>query len=435
MRFEDYQTILQYGENPWLDYKAQLDHGIEHPRTGKEALGLREIGRAILLKDLVCLANSPCPQEVRFLVRGVLDDKSGRKEVGVELSLSDADVQGWAESKFDPPLEFTYHQWLRADGRFVGVFEIRRSRRGPHVALQDLGATIFKGQVWTRSGTRNQVALRPELLQLFTPHPQPLLNWSFGDGSTGSHMTFAGLLEQRNAFERAFPERIRQAVAKLKQAASLTDVQAQPVKRAKDEAAYAFKANPEKVQELQENLEEWGIKVPAALLQPRDVLLNKEASWPSRYQFDLHVIGGAGVQWYKELENLLGLLSSYSSEHYWFTGRALTFNSNVQVVNAGKAPLFSGRVKMRAHGAQFHDLQPGLATKITAGLIRQKGFSEWSQSLGTLAPNASTHFTVRLDRPSWAPVAVDYEVEDQLGVIWGQGRLWIDQELGEQRKH
>ena len=156
MRFEDYRFLLQYGENPWLDYKAQLDHGIEQPRTGKEALERREIGRAVLLKDLVSLANSSCPQDVRFLVRGVLDEKSGRQEVGVELSLDDADVQGWAEGKFDPPLEFTYHQWPRDDGRFVGVFEIRRSRRGPHVAAQDLGAIIFKGQVWMRTGTRNK---------------------------------------------------------------------------------------------------------------------------------------------------------------------------------------------------------------------------------------------------------------------------------------
>lgn len=90
---------------------------------------------------------------------------------------------------------------------------------------------------------------------------------------------------------------------------------------------------------------------------------------------------------------------------------------------------------MRAYGAQFQDLQPGLATRLTAGLIPQKGFSEWSQPLDTLVAEASTHSTVRLDRLSWTPVTVQYQVEDLLGTIWGQGQLWVDQEIGESHPH
>lgn len=241
-------------------------------------------------------------------------------------------------------------------------------------------------------------------------------------------MTFASLLEQRTAFERTFPERVRQAVSKVEQAAALTNTKATPVK-AKDEAVYAFKASPRKVQELQDNLQHWGIQVPAALLQPRDVFLSKEITWPDRYQFDLRVVGGSGAKWYVELDHLIRLLESYSAGRFDFTKHALTFSSDVRVVNVGQAPLFGGKVRLRAYGAQFQELQPGLATRLTAGLIPQKGFSEWLHPLDSLAAEASTHFTVRLDRTSWTPIIVEYQVEDQLGTIWGWGQLWVDQEL------
>ena len=85
---------------------------------------------------------------------------------GIGRSFDDADFQQWSENTFDIPPTFIYEE-LETQGLKVGVFEIQRGRSYPHVVENDIGGTLYKGQVWYRRGSKNTVALQTQLRGMF----------------------------------------------------------------------------------------------------------------------------------------------------------------------------------------------------------------------------------------------------------------------------
>ena len=154
--------LLPEGESVHLDWKTDFPPELAKGRSQPEW----DKGRGKLLRSLVALANSHGSTHAH-LVYGVEDLGSERRVRGISRSFDDADFQQWAENAFDPPLTFRYAQVRWDESRIIGVFRIERTPDYPHVVQADLGGVLFEGQVWFRRGSKNTVALRPDLQRMF----------------------------------------------------------------------------------------------------------------------------------------------------------------------------------------------------------------------------------------------------------------------------
>lgn len=175
--------LLPFGEETWLDWKREFPpvfgrmNRKEAQQHGKEATW--DESKSKLLKDLVSLANGDddfsqtagCLMGRAFLVYGVKDLGHRRQVFGIEKHWDDAVFQQWNADFFDPPLDLSYREEMVPEGH-VGVFEIRRSPKYPHVAKRTLGK-LYKGQVWFRRGTSNSEAMNADLRRMVLGH-QPV---------------------------------------------------------------------------------------------------------------------------------------------------------------------------------------------------------------------------------------------------------------------
>lgn len=160
---DDFKSLLRRSEGDALDWKCDFPPGLlagkASPRWEKD--------RGKLLKSLVALANGEGDPQA-FLVYGV-EDGNPRQVSGISKHWDDAEFQDWARAVFDPPPSFRYCE-VSLDGKAVGVFEIRRVPRYPHVVSQDVGQVLWRGQVWFRQGSRNSVARLDDLRRMVIGH-------------------------------------------------------------------------------------------------------------------------------------------------------------------------------------------------------------------------------------------------------------------------
>jgi hypothetical protein len=159
----DFDALLEYGESTWLDWKREYPAGLLGDKTDPN----RPVGRAELIKDLSAIANGEDDRTQGFLVYGVKDLGGSRKIFGVPAFLDDADIQSWVKPYLDPPVTFTSWPIVLQSGESILLLEVTRVPQYPHVIAQNLGQIIYKGQVWWRSGSQNDVALHSRLSQMF----------------------------------------------------------------------------------------------------------------------------------------------------------------------------------------------------------------------------------------------------------------------------
>jgi hypothetical protein len=158
----EFDALLENAETSWLDWKRDYPAGLLGGR--KDPAWQRARGE--VLKDVVALANGTDGRATAYLVYGVKDLRSSRKIVGISASFDDAMFQEWAQNTFDPPPLFAYAELALVEGR-VGIFSISRIAAFPHVAVQDVGDILFRGQVCYRVGTKNDVAGYEQMRAMF----------------------------------------------------------------------------------------------------------------------------------------------------------------------------------------------------------------------------------------------------------------------------
>lgn len=160
MDLVELQSLLEHGEETWLDWKANFPQ----PLLGSSGNPNWDHGKAELLKDLVSIANGE-GEKIGYLIYGVKDHRTWREILGIFKSWDDADFQTWAHNVFDPSLKFLYTE-LSIDGDPVGCFEIERVPEYPHVCISSTGGVLFEGQVWFRKGSKNAVAHHDDLVRM-----------------------------------------------------------------------------------------------------------------------------------------------------------------------------------------------------------------------------------------------------------------------------
>lgn len=174
MNLDQFKSLLDENESQDLDWKK------DWPRSllgGKKDQKWDE-GRSELLKDLISLANTS-GASTAHLVCGVKDLGARRTVFGISKSFDDANFQQWAKNTFDPPPKFLYIEIRWSEKVDIGVFSIERIPEYPHVAREDLGGILYRGQVWHRTGTQNCIALHSDLQMMFKgeiPFKIPNLN-------------------------------------------------------------------------------------------------------------------------------------------------------------------------------------------------------------------------------------------------------------------
>lgn len=163
------ETLAEYlrkGELEWLEFKAELNLDKQQDPPTK--------GRSTLLKDLVALANAKHQQPQRYLLVGVKDNGD---IVGYTGKYDDAMFQEWVGNTFEPPIKFVYRV-VEVGGKNIGVFEIDKFQRQPHIVKRDLLPYLHQGQLWYRQGTKNTIALHGALQDYFYPCPELKLSFT-----------------------------------------------------------------------------------------------------------------------------------------------------------------------------------------------------------------------------------------------------------------
>jgi hypothetical protein len=162
MNQDEFRPLLEIGETQWLEWKADFPSGLIQGNKSP----IWESGKAELLKDIIALANAS-GQTPSYLIYGVKDLKVERHVVGISKSFDDADFQQWAKNAFDPPPAFQYTEIGWSSSKTIGVFQIKKTSGYPHVIKENIGRIIHKGQVWFRTESQNDVALKSDLEKMF----------------------------------------------------------------------------------------------------------------------------------------------------------------------------------------------------------------------------------------------------------------------------
>lgn len=359
MHYQDFEHLLQFGESDWLDYKAELGPGIEVPQTSKDQ---RDIDQGKLLKDLMCLANSPSPELRRYIIRGVKDLESQRHVKGVSRSLDDADIQSWLHGKFDPPLRVQYWQWRLQNDQYVGVFEIRVIPGVAHVPVTSHGKALIKGQVWWRIGTQNQLPGAVGLQHLFgPPRPFPRVGWMQGN-RLFDHVDFQAWVQQ--VLREARTERQKN----IHQAANmLRDIAARPLQTVEPPTsirslnavspAVPTQVDDTRIQGFLQALSGWGLQLDPRLMQPPELWSTRPTIWPN-WSDPLSPLTrgleGPGCDWYDALSELVKLVESFHLETNRIRKLGEQPHLTLEVHNFGSALLSGGRLRLTMlEGGQF----------------------------------------------------------------------------------
>jgi len=162
MNLDQFKPLLDEGESQDLEWKKDWPQGL----LGGKRDPIWDKGRGELLKDLISLANSVGSSPVH-LICGVKDLGARRRVYGVSKLFDDADFQQWAENTFDPSPKFLFNEIEWKNNVNIGVFTIERIPDLPHVVKKGLGDVLYKGQVWFRKGTQNNIAGYKELRTMF----------------------------------------------------------------------------------------------------------------------------------------------------------------------------------------------------------------------------------------------------------------------------
>lgn len=146
------ELLLHEGESSTLDFKEE-QYSFENVADAK---------KCELLKDILAFANAFRERDA-YILTGVKEMKGERSiPVGISLTLDDASIQQFINSKTNKPIDFSYCVFT-VDGMKIGVFRIPVQRR-PFFLDKDYGY-LKKDTVYIRRGTTTDVA-RPNEIAL-----------------------------------------------------------------------------------------------------------------------------------------------------------------------------------------------------------------------------------------------------------------------------
>ncbi len=152
---EQLQQLLFRPESETLDFKSK-------------AYDLStEWGRFALVKDVVCMANTP-RDHASYIILGVECPPFGKCIVhGVESHPDDELLHSQFTERVYPIPSFRY---LKCDvgEKTLGVIEIPPSRNGPSAPLRDCGHSLRQWQIYFRRGSKNDVATPADVVRIGT---------------------------------------------------------------------------------------------------------------------------------------------------------------------------------------------------------------------------------------------------------------------------
>lgn len=159
---EQLRDFLNKPEAPYIDFKAG-EYDLESPR------GQRGNGYLDLLKDILCMSNTPREGNA-YIITGVRNKPGSRNWViGIKTNIDDNEIQALLCNWLKPIPPVHYYE-LRAYGKYIGVFEVRRDQlRGPYYVSDELdpakkgklrneGKFLIPDDLYFRRGTRNDWA-------------------------------------------------------------------------------------------------------------------------------------------------------------------------------------------------------------------------------------------------------------------------------------
>src|SRR5436190_9503107 len=121
-----------------------------------------EDGRLALVKDVVCMANTP-RREASYILLGVKRHPNGQHDLwGVAQHPDEATLQSQFTERVYPVPSFRYAP-IRFRNVELGIIEIPVDRRGPSAAIRDFGSTLRQWQIYFRRGSKNDTANRSDV--------------------------------------------------------------------------------------------------------------------------------------------------------------------------------------------------------------------------------------------------------------------------------
>lgn len=190
-----FQMLLKMQESKILDFKAEA-YDFSSPDEK-----LRERKRALFVKDIISMYNSPRAEDAH-IVLGVKKYPSGQFDLlGVETHPDDADLRGKFDSMIHPQPQFEYST-LDHEGLSFGVLTIPlQTTTGPCVPLKDMQGLLKRNQVYIRRGSQNAEADTEEqrsVYRWFSGTSMQTQLQSTGDGAWDS------LLSEVESFSNAY---------------------------------------------------------------------------------------------------------------------------------------------------------------------------------------------------------------------------------------
>ena len=151
---QDLLSLLYRPESEVLDFKGRSYNLSE------------DSGKADLLKDVICMANTP-REQTSHIVLGVAKHPDGTFDLpGLDKIDDEELLQSQFAERVYPIPSLTY-EIVPHSGKHFGVIMIPVRRVGPCVSIKDFpggGNVLRQRQVYFRRGTKNDVAM-PEDLQ------------------------------------------------------------------------------------------------------------------------------------------------------------------------------------------------------------------------------------------------------------------------------
>ena len=166
------EDILRLPESHDLDFKgAEYDLTSSGGKNGK--------GRLNLIKDLLCMSNTP-REGSAYIITGVINEPGSENRVaGIQKNIDDSTIQQLVTSWLKPAPSVSYYE-IKIDGQYVGVFEILPARQlGPFYVsgalkqskrrMIEQGDFLNQDLIYYRRGTTNAEAGEVE--------KRAILNW------------------------------------------------------------------------------------------------------------------------------------------------------------------------------------------------------------------------------------------------------------------
>ncbi|MBN1205119.1 MAG: ATP-binding protein [Myxococcaceae bacterium] len=179
MTASQFLELLERSESDILDFKGRA-----YDLT-------QEYSRAALVKDVLCMSNTPREEPAHIILIGVSKNADGTFTLpGLDKPLDDADLQSQFRERVFPIPEFTY-EVLKHEGKPFGIITIPPRRIGPSAVLKDHGDQLQQGLIYFRRNTQNDYARTDDLRKIISwfdtqAAPSPVLPSTVIEGSRPS---------------------------------------------------------------------------------------------------------------------------------------------------------------------------------------------------------------------------------------------------------